>query len=71
MRSELVWNLDEFRNLFMLAALLPLTLQFMESFTPHWCLRPQAPDAFRLNPPSQLVIGYRWLGFLNQVRKNV
>ena len=31
--------------------------------------RPQAPDAFRLNPPSQLVICYHCLEFLNQVRK--
>ena len=29
-------------------------------------LRPQASDAFGLNPPSQLVIGYHWLTFLNQ-----
>ena len=28
---------------------------------------PQAPDRFGLNPPSQLVIGYHWLAFLNQV----
>ena len=33
-------------------------------------LRLQALDPFGLNPPSQLVMGYRWLGFLNQVRKN-
>ena len=32
-------------------------------------LGPQAPDAFGLNPPSQLAIGYHWLTFLNQVRK--
>ena len=31
----------------------------------------QAPDAFGLNPPSQLVIGNHWLAFLNQVRKNL
>ena len=29
----------------------------------------KAPDAFGLNHPSQLVIGYHWLAFLNQVRK--
>ena len=34
-----------------------------------WRLHPQAPDCFRLNPPSQLDIGYHWLAFLNQVRK--
>ena len=33
-------------------------------------LRPQAPDAFGLNTPNQLVIGYHWLAFLNQARKN-
>jgi len=27
-------------------------------------------DPIVLNPPSQLVIGYHWLAFLNQVRKN-
>ena len=27
----------------------------------------QAPAAFGLNPPSQLVIGYHWLTLLNQV----
>ena len=32
---------------------------------------PQAPDAFRLNPPNQLVIGYHRLVFLYQVRKNL
>ena len=31
--------------------------------------RPQAPDAFGLNPPSQLVLGYHWLAFVNQVHK--
>ena len=34
-------------------------------------LHVQTPDAFGLNPPSQLVIGYDWLAFLNQVRKNL
>ena len=32
--------------------------------------RAQISNAFGLNPPSQLVIGYHWLTFLNQVRKN-
>ena len=32
-------------------------------------LHPQAPDCFGLNPSSQLVIGYHWFSFLNQVRK--
>ena len=27
--------------------------------------------AFGLNPPSQLVIGYHWLAFLNLVHKNL
>ena len=27
-------------------------------------LRPDAPDDFGLNPPSQLVIGYHWLVIL-------
>ena len=35
----------------------------------HRRLHPQAPNIFVLNPPSQLVIGYCWLMFLNQVRK--
>ena len=38
-------------------------------------LRPQAPDAFGLNSPSQLVIGYHWLSLLNrenrQILKNI
>ena len=33
-------------------------------------LHSQAPDAFRLNPRRQLVIGYYWLAFLNQVGKD-
>ena len=33
-------------------------------------LRLQAPDAYGLNPPNQLVIGIHWLALLNQVRKN-
>ena len=37
---------------------------------PHGRLCPDAPDAFVLNPPDQLVIKYYWLVFLNQVRKN-
>ena len=36
---------------------------------PHRGLHLQAPDAFGLNPPSQLVLGYHWLVFLNQVNK--
>ena len=32
----------------------------MGGFAPHRRLRPQAPDAFGLNPFSQLVIGYHW-----------
>ena len=32
-------------------------------------LRPQAPNGFGLNPTSQLVIGYHYLAFLNQVLK--
>ena len=35
----------------------------------HRGLRTQAPDAFELNRPGQLVIGYHWLAFLNQVGK--
>ena len=35
--------------------------------TLHRGFRPQVPAAFRLNPPSQLVLGYHWLAFLNQV----
>ena len=33
----------------------------------HGRLRLQAPDDYVLNPGSQLVIGYHWLEFLNQV----
>ena len=32
-------------------------------------LHPLGPDAFEFNSPSQLVIGYHWLAFLDQVRK--
>ena len=34
-------------------------------------LRPLASDCFQLIPPNQQVIGYHWLAFLNQVRKNL
>ena len=34
-------------------------------------LRPQAPNAFGLNRPSQLILGYHWLAFLNQVWNNL
>ena len=30
-----------------------------------------ASDAFGLNPARQLVIGYHWLAFLNQIFKNL
>ena len=36
-----------------------------------WGHRSQAPNAFGLKPPSQLVIGYHWLAFLSQVKKNL
>ena len=39
---------------------------FVRVFIPR---QPQA--AFALNPTSQLVIGYPWLAFLNQVLKNL
>ena len=32
---------------------------------------PPGPDAFVLNPTSQLDIGYHWLAYLNQVCKNL
>ena len=45
---------------------------FVGGFTPHIPhlrrrLNPQAPDNFGLNPSGQLVIGYHWLAFLNQI----
>ena len=62
----------KFRIFFMLEELHPpKTSVFVWGFIPHiphWGLRPQAPDAFGLNPPTQLVLGYHWLAFLNQVR---
>ena len=30
-------------------------------------LAPHTQDAFELDPPIQLVIGYHWLAFLNQI----
>ena len=33
--------------------------------------RPHAPNTFGLTAPSQLVIRYHWLPFLNQDRKNL
>ena len=36
-----------------------------------WGFRPQTPDTFGVNPPSQMVIGCYWLAFLNQFRKNL
>ena len=38
---------------------------------PHRMFRTQAPNDFGLNPHSQLVIGYHWLAFLNQIHKNI
>ena len=38
------------------------------SYAPLQGLQPQALDTFGWNIPSQLVIGYHWLTFLNQVR---
>ena len=32
---------------------------------------PPGPECFGLNLPSQLVIGYRWLAFVNQFPKNL
>ena len=52
----------------------PPNPRFVWGFTlhiPHWGLRFQASNNFGLNPTSQLVIGYHWLAFLNQVRKNL
>ena len=43
----------------------------MGGFTPPPGLRPWTPHAFGLNPPTQLVIGYHWFAFLNQIRKNL
>ena len=37
--------------------------------TRHRGLCAQVPDALILNLPTQLVIGYHWLTFLNQARK--
>ena len=37
--------------------------------TPLQGLRPQGPDRFGLNPPSQLIIRYHWLAVLDQVRR--
>ena len=40
---------------------------FPEGLCPHRGLHLHARNAFRLNAPSQLVIGYHWFAFLNQV----
>jgi len=40
---------------------------FVGDLAPH--IHPQSPNAFGLNPLSQLVFGYHWLAFLNQVLK--
>ena len=70
-RSVLVCDLDIFRKKkMMLEGLCPLNTPLRGVFdlqTP----RPQAPDAFGLNIPSQLVFGHHWLAFHNQVRKNL
>ena len=44
--------------------LLKFRLRMLVGFT---YVSPQAPDAFGLNPPSQLVLRYHWLAFLNLV----
>ena len=44
----------------------PPKLPVREGFNPSH--RPQTPDTFGLNPPSQLAIGYHWLAFLNLVQ---
>ena len=38
--------------------------------TVHRGLCPHTLGAFGLNLPSQVVIGYHWLEFLNQIRRN-
>ena len=40
----------------------------MAPHTPPGATPSQAPNDFGLNPPSQLVLGYHWLAFLNRVR---
>ena len=46
-----------------------LNPRFTEGFAPHRVLRSQVLYRFGLNPPSQLIIGYHWLAFLDQVRR--
>ena len=53
-------------------SLLALVLLHPHSYTLQRGLCPQVPDAFGLNPPSQLVIGYyHWLTFLNLVQNSL
>ena len=39
-----------------------------DPLTPHQGLHRHAPDAFGLNPPSQLDIEYHWLSFLGNAK---
>ena len=67
------WGLKRIQKNIMLGVSVPQNLPFRGGLRPHHPQprhRPPAPDGFGLNPPSQLVIGYHWLAFLNQIRKN-
>ena len=47
----------------------PLVRGELNPHTRHRGFHHQTPDKFGFNPPSNLVIGYHWLAFLNQVHK--
>ena len=70
-RSVLVWDLHEFRNIFMLECSTPLHPWFVGGFATHQGLHPQTPEIFGLNHPRQLVIEYHWLAFSNLFCKNL
>ena len=65
------WELERIQKPFYVRRVPPPGSCGVWFLLPHMGLRPQAPDVFGLKPPSQLVIGYHWLAFLNQIRKNV
>ena len=58
-------------KILLLGGPLPNTRRFVANFAPHLWLRPESSNPSVLNTPNQLVIGYRWLTILNQVRKKL
>ena len=80
-RCAMFWN--RFFGLWVFFLVFEIWLILNKTFVVHWVLeeirhffmlgvlRPQALNTFGLNPTIELVIGFHWLPFLNQVRKKI